>query len=423
MQPQSPIIFSQYSMLKLLKLDTNKALDSSFHTIHLRNSTTPCANSTSVDPTICPDPTTCAQECLIEGISDYSAYGVHVSPSTTTTTTSLGSVTLNQYLQTNTDNKTTITTASPRLYLLSPTGSTYQPLHLLNQEISFTVDVSNLPCGMNGALFLSEMDFSGGHSSTLNRAGAPYGTGYCDAQCYIKPWFNGVANTANVGACCNEMDLWEANARATAVTGHSCNVSGIYGCEGETCGSGSAGVCDKTGCGFNPYALGREGFYGLGDAFRVDTRGVVRVVTQFWTSVSDGSGDGNDAAGEGQALKQIRRLYIQDGVVIHNAVVELDGQRTDSITDRYCVEKGDSEGTFESHGGLEAMGKALERGMVLVFSVWNDDSSYMQWLDAGSDGPCNSTEGNPEVIEAVDPGTAVVFSDVRWGDIGSTFGV
>ncbi|PYH94160.1 putative endo-beta-1,4-glucanase celB, partial [Aspergillus ellipticus CBS 707.79] len=378
--------------------NTSLALDSSFHDIHLLNSTTtPCANSTTLDPLICPDPTTCAHSCLIEGITNYTSYGVH--------NTSPNSVTLNQYLQT--DNTTTL--ASPRLYLLSPDPQTYQPLHLLNQELTFTVDVSNLPCGMNGALFLSEMDPSGGRSP-LNAAGAAYGTGYCDAQCYVKPWFNGVANTQGLGACCNEMDLWEANARATAVTGHSCNISGIYGCgDSAACGSGSGGVCDKSGCGFNPYALGRETYYGEGDGFVVDTGRAFTVVTQFWT--------GEDK----KVLRQIRRLYVQDGVVVGNAVVEVGGRRVDAITDEFCVEKGDSEGTFEGHGGLRAMGEALGRGMVLVFSVWNDDGSYMQWLDAGSDGPCNSTEGNPEVIEVVDPGTAVVFSDVRWGDIGSTF--
>lgn len=60
----------------------------------------------------------------------------------------------------------------------------YQILQLLGQEFTFDVDVSNLPCGLNGALYFSEMDADGGMSKyPTNLAGAKYGTGYCDAQC------------------------------------------------------------------------------------------------------------------------------------------------------------------------------------------------------------------------------------------------
>ena len=66
---------------------------------------------------------------------------------------------------------------------------------LLNQEFSFDVDVSNLPCGLNGALYLVEMDADGGMSFSTNECGAQYGTGYCDAQCpHDMKWINGEAN-------------------------------------------------------------------------------------------------------------------------------------------------------------------------------------------------------------------------------------
>ena len=61
-------------------------------------------------------------------------------------------------------------------------ASNYQMFQLLNQEFSFDVDMSNLGCGLNGALYLSEMPKDGGMSVT-NKAGAKYGTGYCDSQC------------------------------------------------------------------------------------------------------------------------------------------------------------------------------------------------------------------------------------------------
>jgi cellulose 1,4-beta-cellobiosidase len=65
-------------------------------------------------------------------------------------------------------------------------GSTtqYQMFNLLNAEFTFDVDVSQLPCGLNGALYFSEMEADGGMAKNPgNKAGAKYGTGYCDAQC------------------------------------------------------------------------------------------------------------------------------------------------------------------------------------------------------------------------------------------------
>ena len=62
--------------------------------------------------------------------------------------------------------------------------SKYELFKVLNQEFTFDVDVSNLPCGLNGALYFSEMDEDGGLSKyPTNKAGAKYGTGYCDSQC------------------------------------------------------------------------------------------------------------------------------------------------------------------------------------------------------------------------------------------------
>jgi len=62
--------------------------------------------------------------------------------------------------------------------------SKYQMFKLLNQEFSFDVDVSNLPCGLNSALYLVEMNEDGGMAKySTNKASAKYGTGYCDTQC------------------------------------------------------------------------------------------------------------------------------------------------------------------------------------------------------------------------------------------------
>ena len=73
------------------------------------------------------------------------------------------------------------TNIGSRVYLLDEDDSTYQLFKLKNQEFTFDVDMSNLPCGLNGALYFVEMAADGGMEGN-NAAGAKYGTGYCDSQ-------------------------------------------------------------------------------------------------------------------------------------------------------------------------------------------------------------------------------------------------
>lgn len=75
------------------------------------------------------------------------------------------------------------TNIGSRVYLMDD-ETTYTMFNLKNQEFSFDVDMSNLPCGLNGALYFVEMDSDGGMAKyPTNKAGAKYGTGYCDTQC------------------------------------------------------------------------------------------------------------------------------------------------------------------------------------------------------------------------------------------------
>jgi cellulase len=46
----------------------------------------------------------------------------------------------------------------------------------------------------------------------------------------------------------------------------------------------------------------------------------------------------------------------------------------------------------------------------------------MKWLDSGEAGPCNATEGDPKNIRLVEPQPEVTFSNIRWGEIDSTYG-
>lgn len=61
------------------------------------------------------------------------------------------SMTLHMYLHVNGHNEA----VSPRVYLLNEDGKDYSMLKLLGREVSFDADVSKLPCGMNGALYVS----------------------------------------------------------------------------------------------------------------------------------------------------------------------------------------------------------------------------------------------------------------------------
>lgn len=74
--------------------------------------------------------------------------------------------------------------------------SKYEMFKLKNKEFSVTVDVSQLSCGLNGALYFVEMEEDGGLSTgKYNKAGAKYGTGYCDAQCpHDVKFIDGEAN-------------------------------------------------------------------------------------------------------------------------------------------------------------------------------------------------------------------------------------
>jgi cellulase len=161
--------------------NTAVVIDSATHWIHQRNNTAlGCGNwGSGADPAACPDEKTCAQNCIMEGISDYKDFGV---------TTEGGKMRLDMYNPTG-------GVASPRLYLLAEDEKNYEMLQLTGNELSFDVDVSKLPCGMNGALYLSEMKADGGRSE-LNPGGASYGTGYCDAQCFVTPWVDGVVSIA-----------------------------------------------------------------------------------------------------------------------------------------------------------------------------------------------------------------------------------
>lgn len=144
-------------------------IDANWRWLHASSNSTNCYTGNTWSTTLCPDSATCTANCALDG-ADYSgSYGI----TTTGTGLKLNFVTTSAYA----------TNIGSRTYLMD-TDTTYKMFKLKNQEFTFDVDVSNLPCGLNGALYFVAMDADGGLSKyPTNKAGAKYGTGYCDAQC------------------------------------------------------------------------------------------------------------------------------------------------------------------------------------------------------------------------------------------------
>lgn len=211
-------------------------IDANWRWVHTTSGYTNCYTGNKWDSSICPDDETCAENCAVDGADYQGTYGI---------TTSSDSLRLNFVTQGAQKN------IGSRTYLMKDDNS-YEMFKLLGQEFTFDVDVSKLPCGLNGALYFVSMDEDGGMSKySGNKAGAKYGTGYCDSQCPRDLKFiNGLANvegwessdsdpnagTGNRGSCCAEMDIWEANSISNAVTPHPCDNPGQTVCSGDSCG-------------------------------------------------------------------------------------------------------------------------------------------------------------------------------------------
>lgn len=404
-------------------------IDSNWRWVHSTSGSTNCYTGNTWDATLCPDDVTCAANCALDGASYSSTYGV---------TTSGNSLRLNF-----------VTTASQknigsRLYLLE-NDTTYQKFNLLNQEFTFDVDVSNLPCGLNGALYFVDMDADGGMAKySTNKAGAKYGTGYCDSQCprdlkfidgegNVEGWTpstNDVnSGIGDHGSCCAEMDVWEANSISNAVTPHPCDTPSQTMCDGDACGGTYStdrygGTCDPDGCDFNPYRMGDKSFYGPG--LTVDTSSPFTVVTQFITN--DGTSSGT--------LSEIKRFYVQNGKVIGQPNSAISGVSGNSITDTFCNAQKTAFGDtndFSKHGGMAGMSAGLADGMVLVMSLWDDHAADMLWLDSTyptnassttpgvARGTCDISSGDPTTVESTYPNAYVIYSNIKTGPLNSTF--
>merc|ERR1719203_2707135 len=415
-------------------------LDANWRWIHEVGGYENCYTGDKWDGGICSDPTQCAQNCALEGVSRQqyeNTYGIKQVQDGVR----LNFVTDHQYG----------TNVGSRLYVMED-DENYAMFHLKNREFSFEVDVSELQCGMNGAMYFTEMQANGGKGIGNNNAGAKYGTGYCDAQCpHDIKFIDGEANVIDwssndndqsntmgagkYGACCAEMDIWEANSMASAFTPHTCSTEKLFRCDNPVeCGDNDSGnrydgVCDKDGCDINPYRMGNVDFYGRGEQYVVNTLKPMTVVTQFLTD--DGTDTGN--------FSEMRRLYIQYGKIVHSPPSTIPGPRkeSDSVTDKFCDAKKELFGDvkdYQEHGGMKGMGESLDRGHAMIFSLWDDVDVNMLWLDSSypldrpttepgiKRGDCpGGMTSTPTYLRETHPNGGVVFKNAAVGEIGSTY--
>ncbi|KAJ3992226.1 concanavalin A-like lectin/glucanase domain-containing protein [Lentinula boryana] len=272
----------------------------------------------------------------------------------------------------------------------------YQTFKLVNQEFTMDVDVSQLPCGLNGAVYFSQMDADGGMARfpgrqepsleldtvTLN---AP--TTSSSLMEKYAPLLSPHTGTGATGTCCAEMDIWEANSLSAAVTPHPCTVTEQTSCTGSTCSS--------------PNSTAGE---------------ILLSMVREWLSTPPNPSLSSPSLSPRTTSPLVRFLPFavstSNGVVIQNSETNIPGiTATNEITTQFCEEQktafGDIE-TFDQMGGLAGMGTA--------FTYPTDGTSPGDFR-----GTCSTSFGVPATVEAQSPNAQVIYSNIKVGPIGSTF--
>mmetsp|Transcript_129330 Transcript_129330/g.374516 ORF Transcript_129330/g.374516 Transcript_129330/m.374516 type:complete len:630 (-) Transcript_129330:116-2005(-) len=191
---------------------------------------------------------------------------------------------------------------------------------LLGRTFSFRVDLSEVGCACNVAVYLISspaIGKSGEFSAGKDRGDQP--PFYCDANKVGGQW-------------CPEVDIMEANNHAFQATAHKCNspVNGHY--DG----------CDRGGCYEN--TRDREGSYGPDSTYTIDTRHPFEVETAFPE---------------------------QDGILL-GMVTTLRQEGREVVMDHDGCEQ----------GYLNKLSAAMQQGMSLRITYWGDDNATMAWMDA-----------------------------------------
>jgi len=220
-------------------------------------------------------------------------------------------------------------------YSIMETCEDWNPNHfrrfqLLGKTLSFNVDLSQVGCACNIALYLIHgpaRDWSGNPSP----GACPKSPYYCDANRVCGQW-------------CPEVDVMEANNHVFQTTPHRCD---------QPSATGRYSNCDRRGCQQSTRSLG-DNAYGPGPQFTIDTRKPFAVQTTFNGSMHSLP---PRFTGLTTRLQQAGRE-----LVMHHSG---------------C-----------SKGYLETMASALAEGMSMRITYWGDDAKTMSWLDQP---PCGGT--------------------------------
>jgi cellulose 1,4-beta-cellobiosidase len=396
-------------------------IDANWRWIHNSSDTQSCFQGQMWNDWVCSSNEECAEICALEGADYVNTYGVK---------TNGDRISMAYYVPFSFSYN-----ANSRI-LLMDTETSYETFTLLNNEISFDVNVSSVECGIKTSLYFVGMDADGGSAKfPVNKAGAKYGTGYCDASCPRNNKFNGAeANFENwqpslqdefqgagyQGSCCAEMDVFNSNAHSYSLTSKPCEQVDYQVCEGDWCNYQSSGQsilpvqCDNVGCGYNPYRLGQTDFYGKGKT--VDTKKPFTVVTQFRPS-------------------GVTQYFIQDGKRIETPGPSYpDFPEQSGLNEDYCQALPyafNELDRFNQVGGFHKHNEALSRPMVLTLAITDDAWMHNLDLDAtwpldaagqpgAARGPCSGEDSDPYITRGQWRNARVEWSNIRFGTIGST---
>lgn len=143
-----------------------------------------------------------------------------------------------------------------------------------NKRLSFEIDISDVGCNCNGALYFVTMP---AYNSAQQLQPGKDGDYYCDA--------NKVG-----GTYCPELDIMEANKYAMASTAHTCNYIAPH----------YYSSCDQGGCGTNVLDVDEGGF---GPGKRIDTNKPFTLTVDF-------------IHGENGRLSTLTNTFTQEGQTV-----------------------------------------------------------------------------------------------------------
>ena len=160
----------------------------------------------------------------------------------------------------------------------------------------------------------------------------------------------------------------------------------------------------------------------------IDTTSPMKIVTQFRTKNNTSYDD---------PVVEMRRIFVQNNKTFNAPSTNITGMETqyNSIKDGMCNATKEAFGDINHwamFGGMKQMSDSIgDTGFVLSISINDDPLNHMQWLDSnfpaskttpgGPRGSCATDLGDPAMVEQTAVNAYVQISNLRFGEIGSTF--